>query len=875
MIGTKLAHYEITSHIGSGGMGDVYQATDTKLGRSVAIKCLPEAFSHDTERVARFQREARLLASLNHSNIAAVHGLEEINSRYFLVMELVAGETLADRIKRGAIPIEEALPIAKQIAEALEEAHEKGIIHRDLKPANIKLTPDGKVKVLDFGLAKAYEREQANAALSNSPTISMAATNAGLILGTAAYMSPEQAKGKEADPSWDVWAFGCVLYETLTGQPAFEGETATEILGGVLKTEPNWNCLPEETPAGIRRVLRRCLQKNRTRRFHDMADVRIEIEEAQSGAEAERDVPHAPAQRRSKVFLGVMAVLFFTSIGSLAALSVLYFKWPQPAEIRVEVSTPPTFDPSSLAISPDGRRLVFSAWTEGKPQLWVRPLDSFAAQPLPGTDGASHPFWSPDSASVGFFADSKLKRIDIVDGARQVLANATNGQGGTWSREGTIVFAPTAQGGLFKVPARGGESVPVTRPDTQEFHLGPEFLPDGSHFVYLLQGGSAPGIYAGSLDGTSPKRLASADSKAVVSPTGFLFFLRQTTIFAQSFDFKRQELSGNPFPVVGQVGVGAFGGGFSAAAGIVAYRSGSASLSRQLKWLDRSGKTVGTVGGPDIADVQDLELAPDGKRVALSRTGNGNRDVWLVDVARGESTRFTFNAAADQGATWAPDGNRVVFASNRKRTYNLYWKLSSGAGPEELLLESDLTKVPNDWSSDGRFLLFRNTDPQTGYDLWVLPTSGENRTFPFLKTPFAELNGRFSPDGKWITYQSNESGQFEIYVQPFPGPGGKFQISTGGGTQPRWNKNGKEIFYVSLDSKIMAAGVKLSPDSQSLETGTAVALFPVRIASGLPGISRWQYAVSSDGQRFVVNVAADEGTTSPITLIYNWHPPAK
>ena len=876
-IGTKLGSHEITGVLGRGGMGEVYRARDTKLKRDVAIKILPEEFSLDPERIARFHREARAIAALNHANIAAIHELGETRTTKFLVLELVEGDTLAERIQRGPLPVEEALNIARQIGEALEAAHEKGIIHRDLKPANIKITPQGKVKLLDFGLARIFEDESEDLDSSNSPTL-VSATAGGVILGTAAYMSPDQARGQKADKQSDVWAFGCVLYEMLTGQPTFRGQTVTDILSSIIRSEPDWSALPQSTPVFVRSLLRRCLQKERSRRLRDIADARIEIEEAGTPAEREPDraKPQEKARRvRVTWFAAVLAIAL--ALGA-ALVSVLYFNRATPPEIRLEVSTPPTDDPFSFAISPDGRRLVFSASNEGKSQLWVRPLDSLAAKPLAGTDGATYPFWSPDSASVGFFADGKLKRIDIVGGAPQVLAIAAAGRGGTWNRDGTILFVPNVTNPVLKVPATAGEPVAVTRLETgQASHRFPQFLPDGRHFIYFVQGGPDQGVYAGSLDGGSSKRLANADGAAVVSPSGFLFFARQTTLLAQPFDFKRQELSGNPFTVAERVAFDAAtnAAGFSATLGVVTYRTVSASGARQLMWLDRSGKSLGAVGAADMAALTDVELSPDGKRVAVFRAVNGNTDVWLIDAARGVPTRFTFDAAIDQRPVWSADGSHVVFTSNRNGIYNLYWKMSSGAGADELLLESDQSKAPTDWSSDGRFLLFRSNDPKTSYHLWVLPMSGAKKPFPFLKTPFEEGDGQFSPDGKWIGYQSNESGRFEIYVQPFPGPGGKFQVSNNGGAQPRWNKNGKEIFYVSLDSKMMATPVKLSPDGQSMETGTPAALFPVRIAGGpVSGVNKQQYAVSSDGMRFLVNLAVDEGAASPITLIYNWKPKA-
>jgi Tol biopolymer transport system component len=730
------------------------------------------------------------------------------------------------------------------------------------------------VKVLDFGLAKAFEAQAAGMNLSNSPTL-VSASVPGVILGTAGYMSPEQAKGKVVDRRADIWAFGVVLYEMLTGRMLFSGETASETMAAVMMKEPDWNALPANVPARVRDLLRRCLVKEPRNRMRDIGDARIAIEEVQSGGKVDSDVAQAPASRRSWIWVGIAAVLFLTTI-VFAALSVFYFNRATPPEIRVEVNTPPTGDPFSFALSPDGRRLVFSASNEGNSKLWVRPLDSLAAQPLPGTDGATYPFWSPDSASVGFFAEGKLKRIDIVGGAPLVLANASIGRGGAWNRDGTILFNPAPGGPLLKVPAMGGEAVAVTGLETgQDSPRFPQFLSDGRYFIYSVFGGPSQGVYAASLDGGSPKWLTNTDAPAVVSPSGFLLFNRQTTLFAQAFDFKRQELSGNPFPVAEQVVLDPtnFAPGFSATSGIVAYRTSSAVGARQLVWLDRSGRSVGTIGPPDNAGLTDVELSPDGKRVAVFRTVNRNTDVWLIDAARGVPTRFTFDAAVDWRPIWSPDGNRVVFGSIRKGVRNLYWKLSSSAGADELLLESDQGKVPTDWSSDGRFLLFRGFDPQTSFDLWVLPVLGDKKPLPFLKTPFEERDGQFSPDGKWIAYQSNESGRFEIYVQPFPGPGEKFHISSNGGAQPRWNKNGKEIFYVSLDSKMMAAPVKVSPDGQSLETATPVALFPVRIAGGpLPGTNKQQYAVSSDGQRFLVNLAVDEGAASPITLILNWKP---
>ena len=712
MIGTRLAHYEITSHLGSGGMGDVYQATDSKLGRSVAIKLLPEAFSKDAERLARFEREARVLASLNHSNIASIHGLEESGDRKFLVMELVEGETLAQRIKRGPIPLDESLEIAKQICEALESAHEKGIIHRDLKPANVKITPEGKVKVLDFGLAKAFQTETSNANLSQSPTLSMAATNAGIILGTAAYMSPEQAKGRAVDKRTDIFAFGCVLYEMLTGRAAFDGDDLTEILGRVVTAEPDWNRLPARVPNRIRELLRLCLQKDAKKRLHDAADVRIGIEQALTEPAATSTSVPARSSRFAWVARAFAAII----IVALTIPTAVHLREtpPSPPETRVDIVTPATND-VSFALSPDGRQIVFVASGDRPTQLWVRPLDSVKAQPLAGTEGASRPFWSPDSRSVGFFAGGKLKRVDIGGGGLiQTLATTTVNFGGTWSARGVILFASSPGSPLFRIPAVGGDAVAVTKLGPgQTGHFFPQFLPGGRQFLFSVAGQTeTEGMYLGSLDSPESRRLTAADSaansmpsggiaadaKGMYLPSGWLLYTRQGTLVARRFDPARGELTSDPVIVADAVV------SFSVSpAGLVAYRAGRVTNRRQLTWFDRPGKAAGTLGGLDENGLIGPEVSPDGRRVAVTRTVEGNMDIWLLDGAR--TTRFTFDESPDQWPIWSPDGSRIAFSSSRKGVNDLYQKPSNGAGSEELLLESSQQKISNDWSPDGRFIL--------------------------------------------------------------------------------------------------------------------------------------------------------------------------
>jgi len=859
MIGSKLAHYEITSHLGSGGMGDVYQATDSKLGRSVAIKFLPEAFSHDAERVARFEREARVLASLNHPNIAAIYGLEESGVRKFLVMELVPGETLAERIKRGPLPIVEALPIAKQIVEGLEAAHEKGVIHRDLKPANIKVTPQGQVKVLDFGLAKAFAGEAAGMNLSNSPTLSMAATSAGVILGTAAYMSPEQAKGKETDRATDIWAFGCVLYEMLTGRTAFEGESLGEVLGSVFKAEPDWSLLSADTPESIRRLLRRCLRKEERLRLRDMRDARIEIDEA-SGEPQSSALSPRPTQRRERILL---LALFAMTLIAAAAMVWALRPVPFASEVRLEITTPPTTDPASFAISPDGQKIVFVATREGRSRLWLRSLDSSSMQPLPGTDFAAFPFWSADSRSVGFFAESKLKRIDLEGASVRILADTTAG-GGTWSN-GMILFGTNNSGrGIFRISANGGEPTAATLADAGNNHSVPRFLPDGRHFLYLASGS----IYVADLDTPSTRRLLEADGGAAYLASGQLLFVRQRTLFAQPFDTVRLDLTGDPIPLAQGVDPA-----FSASvAGSIVYRAASGEGQRQLIWFDRVGKEIRKVGGWDPGlSAQLTSLSPDGRLVGVVRTVSGVRSLWLLDSDSGAPSRFTFEPGGPTAPVWSPDGKRIAFGTTKKKVRDIYVKLATGAGGEELLLETGQPKQPQDWSPDGRFLLFDSNEQGRGYDLWALPMNGDRTPFPVIHTRYDEAGGQFSPDGRWLGYHSNESGRYEIYVQPFPGPGGKWQISTDGGTQVRWSRNGKELFYVAPDGKLMAVPITISSDSQTVLAGRSVPLFETRIggAVGQSGITNHLYTVARDGQRFLMNTFTEEAS-SPIMVILNW-----
>ncbi len=877
--GTTLGPYQIVGALGAGGMGEVYRARDPKLNRDLALKILPELFARDPERLARFKREAQMLASLNHPNIAAIYGFEDSGDIQALVLELVEGPTLAERLEGlGAegkgLAIAEALPIARQICEALEAAHEQGIIHRDLKPANVKVRPDGTVKVLDFGLAKLTASADRASDMSNSPT--MMASMPGTILGTAAYMSPEQATGKEADRASDVWAFGCVLYEMLTGRRAFQGDSVSEVLANVLKTEPDWARLPADVPDGLRRVLRRCLQKDQKRRLRDIREVRLEMDEARDEPPVTGHPAPSTTQRRQRLLL-IAALAVMTIIAGIA-LQRAFRTAPTPAEVRLEINTPPTTDPTSLAISPDGRTIVFVAASEGRLRLWLRFLDSVAARPLTGTDGAQNPFWSPDSQSVGFFADGKLKRMEIDGGSVQILATAPRGTG-TWSRDGVILFARLGMS-IFRVADTGGEPVAVTHVENEQgSHFSPQFLPDGRHFLYWVRGSSdVQGIHVGQLGSTQSRRLLEADPGAMYASSGHLLFVRQGTLLAQAFDPVRLELTGNPFPVAEQVANAQQGSGAGVSvsgAGSIAYRAGTGGAERQFVWLDRSGNETGRLGDPVRTTLSQPSLSPDGRRVVLYRNVSRNTDIWLLETTRGSLTRFTTDVADDVYPVWSPEGGRIVFSSNRKGTPDLYQKSAVAGGSEELLLSTAQNKIATDWSPDGRFVLFNNQDAKGGVDIRALPIDANGRPgmpFTVVETSSDEQGGQFSPDGTWIAYQSDESGRVEIYVQPFPGPGNKWPVSTNGGSQVRWRRDGRELFYVALDGRLMAVPIRVASNAQAPEVGAPVALFTPPLGGAVQQADyRHQYMVSSDGRRFLA-ATVQEQATSPITVILNWKP---
>jgi eukaryotic-like serine/threonine-protein kinase len=858
--GTIVGPYEVLAALGRGGMGEVYRARDTRLGRDVALKILPDSFASDPERLARFEREAQLLASLNHPNIAAIYGLEDGGGlTKALALEIVDGPTLADRVARGPVALDETWSIARQVAQALEAAHDQGIVHRDLKPANIKVRDDGTVKVLDFGLAKAMALPGGEAILSHSPTITTPAmTQAGVLLGTAAYMSPEVAKGRPADRRADIWAFGCVLYELLTGTQTFDGNDMTEVLGAVVRLEPDWGALPRELPVGVVTVLKRCLQKDPNLRLRDIADVRLQLEDALAAPVASA---RPAAQRLTSAGYAGWAVAAITMVAAIgAAMSRPPAELP---ETRLQVATPPTNDPFSFALSPDGRTLVFEARVDGQSRLWLRPLESDEARPLMGTNQSGSPFWSPDSRSIAFFADGLLKRIDLESGFVRTVASAPNPRRGAWNDDGTVLFGASV-GPLYRVSADGGPVAEATNLlPLQTNHRIPQFLPGGRFLLLTLGAPDVRGVYLSSLSDTSLRRVFDRESAYLFMPSGHVLIVRDGALWARGFNAMEASLGENLVPVAQRVLVSPSTTGFSAlsasATGAVAYRTSAGS--KQLVWLDRDGRTLESVGQPDDAQLELASLSPDGATAAAVRTVNGNTDVWVLDSQRGVPRRLTFDPHSDATPIFSPDGLRVAYVSDRKAdVWDIFERRSDGTGAETLLLESNENKQALAWSSDGRFILYTTQNPQTDYDLWALPLGGERKPIPIAVTPYVEYDARLSPDAHWVAFESTETGQTEIYIQPFPETGPKRQISNGG-RRPRWRRDGRELFYISADDRLMA--VSISPGNAGLEVGPPRALF------ALPPTQSFE--PSPDGQRFLTTAVVSEA--SPITIILNWQPP--
>jgi serine/threonine protein kinase len=886
--GAMLGPYEVLSAAGAGGMGEVYRCRDTRLGRIVAIKILPDHLSSNSELRQRFEREARAISLLQHPHICVLHDIGSHNGTSYLVMEYLEGETLAQRLHKGPLPLDQLLRIGIEVADGLNKAHCSGMIHRDLKPANIMLTKSG-AKLMDFGLARALTAPAGAAASAQSGIPSFTATPTmtspnspltaeGTIVGTLNYMSPEQIQGKEADARSDVFAFGAVLYEMTTGKRAFEGKSQISVASAILEKEPEpIAALQPLSPPALQYVVETCLKKDPAERFQSAHDIKSQLrwtaESCSHRALQSMDTQQKKLQRGiawavvalalAVIVIGILSTRVPTSQQAVEASSIL-----APDKAAFAFYGPNGGPP---ALSPDGQFLTFSAQSsDGKYLLWVRPLSELAAQPLRGTDGASFPFWSPDSRSIGFFAHGQLETIDVNSGRIHVLSTVSlDARGGTWGSEGIIVYSPSARDGLYRIPATGGapERASTLDPSAYNSHRWPWFLPDGRHFLYLASnlGTSVQDIYVGSIDGKESRLVLQADSNVIYSQ-GYLLFLRQRTLMAQPFDSKRLSVTGEPTRVAEDVdGWRPIRQAFFSASqnGQLVYETGNAWGISRLLLLNRAGQQLKAVGDP--LPYLSPALSPDGLQLAVT-IEDPTVNLWIYDLSRGVRTRFTSGRGPDIGPVWSRDSEQIVFASNRGQ-FQIYQKGLKTGTSEAPLLQSDAADYPTDWSADGRYIAFQRLDTKKNnrYDIWVLPTFGDRKPFAFAATQFDERAARFSPDGKWMAYSSDESGETEVYVASFPAGQPKIRISTAGGDHPRWRRDGKEIFFISTDQKVMAAEV--GENSSGLKVDEPRALFGIHARK--VGTTNTIYDVSADGQKFLVNSLPDVAPPS-LTLVTNW-----
>jgi Tol biopolymer transport system component/predicted Ser/Thr protein kinase len=881
--GARLGPYEIVAAVGAGGMGEVYRARDTRLDRTVAIKVLPESFATDADLRERFAREAKIISSLEHPNICVLYDVGDHEGTAFLVMQYLEGDTLEQRLAGGPLPIDQALRYAIEIADALDRAHRQGIVHRDLKPGNIMLTKSG-AKVLDFGLAKVGVAGGMDLGATGIPTTPPNITARGAILGTFQYMAPEQLEGIEADARTDIFAFGALLYEMVTGKRAFEGKSQASLISAIMSATPApMSTLQPVAPPGLDRIVKKCLAKDPDERWQSARDLADELKWVAEGSTlagvSATSALGTRSGRNSRVAWATAAILLVALIAGAALWAREHLQSPANTEpaIRFEARfpdgwalAPPNNAGNSVApvaVSPDGRRLAFVAiGPERKTQIWTRPLDALSAQPLAGTYGASSPFWSPDSRFLGFFADGQLKKIDVGGGPAVTLCAAAANLGGTWSADGIIVFSP-ASGALQKVPAAGGVPSPASRLGKGEsMHWRPSFLPDGRHFLYRANTPGQKGpFHVASLDSTDSTLVLNADSSNAIYSQGHLLFMLSSTLMAQPFDTRRLVLTGEPVPIAEQVQSQSAispNGIFTASAnGVLAYSVGTPSGGTELVWFNRAGKETSRLG--ERGRYGNLELSPDGKRLAVAvRDGSGAKsDLWIFDVARNFRSRFTTDPENELGPRWTADGRNIAYQVDTK---GIFLKPSGSATTERRLLENAHNEYPDSWTADQRSLLYEMDDIKTSWDLWVLPLAEGSKPYPFIQAPLRQEYGRISPDGRWVAYRSTESGRDEIYVVPFPGPGDKIQLSTNGGSYPRWRRDGKEIFYVDPGHTRLIA-VSVDGSTTQFTVGAETPLFDVSLFR-----SDWPYDVSADGQQFVVNVRIEQSSAAPLTVVVNW-----
>ena len=874
--GSKLGPYEILGTLGAGGMGEVYEAKDTRLDRTVAIKVLPAHLSASEEIKQRFEREAKVISSFSHPNICTLFDVGHDDGVDYLVMEHLEGESLQERLEQGPLPMDQVLGMGIQIADALDMAHKSGVVHRDLKPGNIMLASGG-VKLLDFGLAKYQtpESEVSGADFSRLLTETPASsplTVEGTILGTFQYMSPEQIEGKEADTRSDIFALGAVLYEMATGNKAFAGKTQASLIGSIMHSSPEAvsQVVPLAPPA-FDRVIQTCLAKEPDERWSNAHDLKLQLQWlAEGGSQVGVPAPVSARRKNRERLAWAVAALALVTAATFAYLWTQ--RAPEPPQVvRFEVGYPeglPVID--SPKLSPDGRFLAYNATDDsGTEQIWLRPLNALEAQPMPGTEGAWRPFWAPDSRYLGFIADGKLKKIPVAGGPAQTICDAPTGADGTWSDDGTILYDGEGSDPIWRVSAGGGIPTPQLEATEDEAALQvgwPQFLPGSRNFLWVNYEGSEPAVMLSSLDGGEAITVLAGQSRVEYAPPGHLLYVRDGTLVAQPFDADTGEITGEPVPLAEDLSIDDVGlAHFSASRnGILAFRGGEAG-GAQLVWADLEGEIQGLEGEP--GNVAATSLSRDGRWLAmgLSASAMDAADIWVRDLVRGVTSRFTFTDESDINPIWDPEGNRIAYSSPHEGQDNMFIKTVGGTGEPELLMASEHSQYPSDWSSDGRFILYYDWDPESNWDIWYLDLEAPQLAGkPFLKSQFAEVRARFSPNGSWVAYQTNESGRAEIFVQPFPESGGKWQISTEGGSEPQWAPDGTALYYLAPDTNMMRVDVDTGA---TFEAGIPEPVFQVSLRQITLNN---RYLVAPDGERFLLLGSLQGESTPPTTIILNW-----